>query len=50
MCEAVRSAQVKFLVTARRDFHAELTYIDPHKLSIRRGQTLPRAGRGAINS
>jgi len=49
--EAVRSAEVEVLVTARGDFRAELTHIDLHKLSIQRGrETLPRVGRGAMNA
>ena len=49
--EAVRSAQVEVLVTARGDFHTELTRIDLHNLSMQSGrETLPRVGRGAINA
>ena len=49
--EAVRSAQVEVLVTARGDFRAELTHIDLHQLSIQSGrETLPRTGRGAMNA
>jgi AraC-like DNA-binding protein len=49
--EAIRSAEVEALVTARGAFRAELTHIDLHKLSIQRGrETLPRVGRGAMNA
>jgi AraC-like DNA-binding protein len=49
--EAVRSAQVEVLVTARGDFRTELTRIDLHKLSMQSGrETLPRVGRGALNA
>jgi AraC-like DNA-binding protein len=46
---AVRSAQVEVLVTARGDFHTELTHIELQKLLMQRGrETLPRVGRGAM--
>jgi AraC-like DNA-binding protein len=49
--EAVRSAQVEVLVTARGDFRAELTRIDLPNLSLQSGrETLPRVGRGAVNA
>ena len=49
--DAVRSAQVEVLVTARGDFCSELTRVDLHKLSLQSGrETLPRVGRGAIDA
>jgi hypothetical protein len=49
--DAVRSAQVEVLITARGDFRAEFTRIDLHRLSLQVGrETLPRVGRGAIKS
>ena len=49
--DAVGSAQVEVLITARGDFRAELTRIDLHKLSLQIGrETLPRVGQGAIKS
>jgi len=49
--DAVRSAQVEVLVTARGDFRTELTRVDLHKLSLQSGrETLPRVGRGAIDA
>jgi AraC-like DNA-binding protein len=49
--DAVRSAQVEVLITARGEFRAELTRIDLHKLSLQIGrETLPRVGRGATNA
>jgi AraC-like DNA-binding protein len=48
--EAVRSSQVEVLITAGGEFQAELTHIDLYRLSLQRGrETLPRAGRGAMN-
>jgi AraC-like DNA-binding protein len=49
--DAVRSAQVEVLVTARGDFRAELTRIELPKLSLQFGrETLPRVGCGAIGA
>jgi hypothetical protein len=48
--DAVRSSQVEVLITAGGEFRAELTHIDLDRLSLQRGrETLPRAGRGAMN-
>jgi AraC-like DNA-binding protein len=49
--ETVRSAQAEVLVTARGDFHAELTRIELYKLSIECGrETLPRVSSGAVST
>jgi AraC-like DNA-binding protein len=49
--DAVRSAHVEVLVTARGDFRADLTRIELAKLSLQSGEeTLPRVGRGGINA
>jgi hypothetical protein len=49
--EAVGSAQVEVLITARGGFHAELTRIDLDRVSLQAGrETLPRVGRGAVGA
>jgi AraC-like DNA-binding protein len=47
---ALRDAQAQGVVTARGKFHAELTRVDLHRLSVHRGQeTLPRVANSAID-
>jgi AraC-like DNA-binding protein len=49
--EAVGSAQVEVLVTARGRFRAELARIDLPQVSLQAGrETLPRVGRGTVGA
>jgi AraC-like DNA-binding protein len=47
---ALRDVQAQGAVTARGKFHAELTRVDLHRLSVHRGEeTLPRVANSAVD-
>jgi AraC-like DNA-binding protein len=48
---AIRAAEVEVLVTAKGEFHAELTKIDLHRLWLQRGrESLPRVFHSSVSA